>query len=100
MLTKKRAQSDIVTHQANIWNKVSSMPKGLFTTTCRLNFQSGRPRNADGIPQRAANRDASQPHEDGGLQPLEHLRDQRHTVRWKASADPGARLQQRRGQSD
>jgi hypothetical protein len=32
MITNTHGRSDIVTYQTNIWNKVSTMPKGLFTT--------------------------------------------------------------------
>ena len=32
MPTNTQGQSDIVIHKTNIWNKVSTMPKGLFTT--------------------------------------------------------------------
>jgi hypothetical protein len=35
LLTEK-GQSDIVTHQTNIWNKVSTMPKGFFPTLTML----------------------------------------------------------------
>ncbi len=38
MQTNKRGQSDIVTHQTNIWNKVSNTPKGFFTTQYTIHF--------------------------------------------------------------
>ncbi len=36
MFTNTQGQSDIVTHQTNIWNKVSTTPKGFFTTVIRF----------------------------------------------------------------
>ncbi len=36
MHTNTQGQSDIVARLTNILNKVSGMPKGLFTTPCQL----------------------------------------------------------------